>query len=104
MSITADLSTAADFLLGTAARRSVAHIDILSRRTIREKLLTVFDYFLDKDKRTEQTLPVSLSELADYLCCDRSAMMREIKRLNDVGIISSRGNKITLKTRLNDVV
>ncbi|MBQ8965417.1 Crp/Fnr family transcriptional regulator [Ruminococcus sp.] len=93
-----------DFLLGTAARRSVAHIDILSRRTIREKLLTVFDYFLDKDKRTEQTLPVSLSELADYLCCDRSAMMREIKRLNDAGIISSRGNKITLKTKLNDVV
>ena len=85
-----------DYLLGTAARRSVAHIDILSRRTIREKLMTAFEYFLDTDKRTEQTLPLSLSELADYLCCDRSAMMREIRRLNNEGIISSHGSCVTL--------
>lgn len=88
-----------DFILGTAARRSVAHIDILSRRTIREKLLTAFDYLLDSGRSVQQTLPVSLSELADYLCCDRSAMMRELKRLNEDGIIESRSNKITLKAR-----
>lgn len=88
-----------DFLLGTAARRSVAHIDILSRRTIREKLLTAFDYLLDPNSRISQTLPVSLSELADYICCDRSAMMREIKRLNNEGVIESHGSKLTLKKR-----
>ncbi len=85
-----------DYLLGTAARRSVAHIDILSRRTIREKLLTAFDYLLDPDDSSEQVLPLSLSELADYLCCDRSAMMRELKKLNTEGMIVSHGNKITV--------
>jgi len=85
-----------DYLLGTAARRSVAHIDILSRRSIREKLMTAFGYLLDRDNNSEQTLPLSLSELADYLCCDRSAMMRELKKLNSEGLIRSHGNKITI--------
>ena len=92
-----------DSLLGEAARRSVAHIDILSRRTIREKLLVALDYFLDANKAAQQTLPISLSELADYLCCDRSAMMREIRRLNDEGLIFSHGNKFTLLCRLAEV-
>ncbi|MBQ1432718.1 MAG: Crp/Fnr family transcriptional regulator [Ruminococcus sp.] len=89
-------SSLIDELLGSAARRSIAHIGILSRRTIREKLLMALDYFLDTAQKTEQKLPVSLSELADYICCDRSAMMRELKRLNDDKTIISRGNRITV--------
>ncbi|SFB76171.1 Crp/Fnr family transcriptional regulator [Ruminococcus albus] len=85
-----------DSIIGGAARRYAAHIDILSRRTIREKLIAAFRFLLDTQKYTQQKLPVSLSELADYLCCDRSAMMREIKRLNDDGTLQSHGSRITL--------
>ncbi|WP_295152595.1 Crp/Fnr family transcriptional regulator [uncultured Ruminococcus sp.] len=92
-----------DMLMGQAARRSIAHIDILTRRTIREKLLTAMGYFLDIRRRTVQSLPLSLSELADYLGCDRSAMMREIKRLNDEGVLHSAGRKITLLTDLREL-
>lgn len=84
-----------DCIIGGAARRYAVHIDILSRRTIREKLISAFCFFLDTQICTQQKLPVSLSELADYLCCDRSAMMREIKRLNDDGVLSSQGSRIT---------
>ena len=92
-----------DLLLGSAARRSMAHTDILSRRSIREKLLNAFEYFLEGKHKEEHRLPISLSELADYLGCDRSAMMREIKRLNDDGLIHSSGNKIALLTEKNDI-
>ena len=33
------------------------------------------------------TLPFSLTDLADYLSIDRSAMMRELKNLKNEGII-----------------
>ena len=42
-------------------------------------------------------LPFSLTDLADYLSVDRSAMMRELKLLRDEGFIEKNGNKITLK-------
>ena len=42
------------------------------------------------------TLNDSLTNLADYLGIDRSAMMREIRSLKEDGIIKKSGNKITL--------
>ena len=44
----------------------------------------------------EFTLPFSLSALADYISTDRSAMMRELKRLREDGIVDSKGRTITL--------
>ena len=41
-------------------------------------------------------IPVSLSDLADYLSVDRSAMMREIKKMKNENIIIAKGCKITL--------
>ena len=42
------------------------------------------------------TLPFSLTDLADYLSIDRSAMMREMKLLKEEGFIKKTGNKFTL--------
>ena len=42
------------------------------------------------------TLPMPFSDLADYLAVDRSAMMRELKKLNDEKIIKTTIRKITL--------
>ena len=41
-------------------------------------------------------LPLSLTDLADYLSVDRSAMMREIKSMNDEGMISSKGRDVVI--------
>jgi len=71
-------------------------IEVLSKRTIREKLLTYFTILSSKNFTKNIILPVSLTSLADYLSVDRSAMMREIKSLIDEGIISKNGNKIKL--------
>ncbi len=72
------------------------HIDVLSKRTIREKLLSYFEIQARDNSSFSFSLPMSLSALADYLSVDRSAMQREIKRLNDEGLIVSKGKKITV--------
>ena len=76
--------------------RQTQHIEILTRRSIREKLLAYFKVQEIKAGSFEFVLPMSLSALSDYLSVDRSAMQREIKKLNEEGIIKSKGKKVTL--------
>lgn len=71
-------------------------IEILSKRSIREKLLSYFNILSSKSFSKNITLPFSFTNLADYLSVDRSAMMREIRNLMDEGFISKQGNKIKL--------
>ncbi len=71
-------------------------IEILSKRTIREKLLTYFNIIATKNINKSFSLPFSLTDLADYLSVDRSAMMREIGYLRNDNIIEKNGNRITL--------
>lgn len=71
-------------------------VDVLSRRSIREKLLCYFRQLAGKAGGESFTLPFSLSMLADYIATDRSAMMRELKRLREEGTVESDGRKFTL--------
>ena len=71
-------------------------IEILSKRTIRDKLLTYFSILSSKSFNKNITLPMSLTSLADYLSVDRSAMTRELKYLVDEGFISRNGSNIKL--------
>ncbi len=71
-------------------------IEILSKRSIREKLLSYFNILSNKSFSKNIILPFTLTNLADYLSVDRSAMMREIKNLTDEGFISKTGNRIKL--------
>lgn len=60
-------------------------IEILSKRTIREKLLV----FLEMQRGTANkfTIPYNREELAHFLSVDRSAMSRELCRMRDEGLI-----------------
>ena len=83
-------------LLMLTLQKSQIHIDVLSQRTTRQKLITYFDYLSIHNESNTFHLPLSLSDLADYLSVDRSAMMREIKKMKSEEIITSDSNKITL--------
>lgn len=74
----------------------MAHIYFLSGRTVRQKLLQYFGFLSEKADSKTVELPVTLSALADYLFIDRSAMMREISKMNKEGLIASKGRQITL--------
>lgn len=72
-------------------------ISILSNRTTREKILSYLQTEAKGNKKV--TINYSLQELADYLCVDRSAMMREIKKLIDEKKIKKEGRTFTIYKR-----
>ena len=71
-------------------------IEVLTQRTIRDKLLKYFEISIRNKISKSFTLPFSFTDLADYLSIDRSAMTREIKHLKDEGFILINNKKITL--------
>ena len=71
-------------------------IELLSKKNIRDKLLSYFDILSSKKLSKSFNLPFSLTDLADYLNVDRSAMMRELSHLKAEGFIEKKGRKITL--------
>ena len=71
-------------------------LEILSKRTIKEKLLSYFSNLAKKRGKKTFNIPITYIELADYLSIDRSAMMREIKKLKDEKKINTDGRKITI--------
>ena len=83
-------------LLSKKAQALSERVDVLSRRSIREKLLCYFRQLAEKSGGDTFTLPFSFSVLADYIATDRSAMMRELRHLKEQGLILADGRKITL--------
>ena len=71
-------------------------LEVLSQRTIRDKLLCYFSLLSAQNQSQVFTLPFSYSSLADYLSVDRSAMMRELKKMKDEGILKTDKHEITL--------
>ena len=75
-------------------------VEVLSRRSFREKLQCYFRLCrLEAGADTFQ-LPFTLSALADYISTDRSAMMRELKKMRSEGLVSIEGRQVTLREPL----
>ena len=71
-------------------------VEVLSRRSIREKLLRYFQLQAAKGHGPSFQLPFSLSALADYISADRSAMMRELKKMREEMLVTITGRQVTL--------
>ena len=84
-------------LMANKAQALSCRVDVLSRRSLREKLMCYFRQLSWQEGSDTFTLPFSLSTLADYIATDRSAMMRELKRLRDEGAVRSVGRQFTLR-------
>ena len=71
-------------------------IEVLACRSIREKLLCFFEQLADEHGSRTFPLPFSLSMLADYISADRSAMMRELKKLKEEGVVQTENRRVTI--------
>ena len=71
-------------------------IRILTKKSIRDKLLAFFENEYKKSRSKFIYLPNNFKDLADYLSINRSAMFRELKYLKDEKFIKIDGKKITL--------
>ena len=70
-------------------------IEILSKRTTRDKLLTFFD--TQRGMAKKFTIPYNREELAHYLCVDRSAMSNELCKMRDEGLIEFHKNTFEIR-------
>ncbi|CDE22263.1 putative uncharacterized protein [Acidiphilium sp. CAG:727] len=59
--------------------------EITGNRATRDKLLCYFKFLCRKNGGGKTKLDMKLTDLADYICVDRSAMMRELRKLKDEG-------------------
>ena len=68
-------------LISTKINEKNERIEILTEKTIRNKLLKYFQIITKRNGSRTIYLPFTYTELAEYLSVDRSALMREIKNL-----------------------
>ena len=78
--------------LNTRNRR----IELLTKKTTRDKILVYLRQEAQKAGAKKFKIPMSFTELANYLSVDRSAMSREIKYLKEEGFIETNGRKISI--------
>jgi CRP-like cAMP-binding protein len=76
------------------AQNTALHLNILSQRSIRNKLTEYFHYIYKEQNKNPFKIPFSLSMLSEYLCVDRASMMREIRKMNIEKLITSNGRLI----------
>ena len=57
--------------------------------------MAYFEYLSDKAGSPRFETTMSLSQLASYLCVDRTGMMRELKNMCAAGLIRRDGREIT---------
>lgn len=87
-------------LLRAVARKSLLlnqKVEILSKRTIRERLLCYFD--MHRGMARKFTIPYNREEMARYLCVDRSAMSNEIGKMQKEGLIRFSRNDFEILDR-----
>ena len=83
-------------IIHTKIRDKIDRINILTQKTIRDKLLEYFKAEYMKTRSKNIYLQISLKELADYFSINRSAMFRELRYLKDENFIKIDGRRITL--------
>lgn len=83
-------------LLATRALTMNDRIQILSKLTIREKLVAFFTESVRKYKSYSFILPLDRCDMAIYLGCDRSALSRELSKMSREGLISFNGKNFTV--------
>lgn len=74
-------------LISERALNLSRRVEVLSQRTIREKLICYFMQLAAQTRTSTFHLPFTMVDLADYLSIDRSAMTRELKRMKEEQLI-----------------
>ncbi len=85
-------------MIALQSRQQVQRIYVLSRTTIRKKIMAYLEGLSEEQQSLKIRLPLSYTDLAGYLSVDRSAMTRELKSLEKEGILEKDGRNICLKT------
>lgn len=68
-------------------------VQILSKKTIREKVIAYISQIAEHEKKNKIIIPLNRQDMANYLGVERSALSRELSKMQADGIISFKGNQ-----------
>ncbi len=71
-------------------------LEILSKKNIREKIMTFLTYESEKYSSNKVKIPFSKSKFAEYLGVNRSSLMRELSNMKNDGIIELDNKTFTI--------
>jgi CRP-like cAMP-binding protein len=74
-------------IIANKNRDLMRKVEVVSKRTIREKLLAYLSIQAQNQNSRYLQIPLGRVELAEYLCVDRSALTRELSKMQDEGLI-----------------
>lgn len=84
-------------LIGKKNIQLMEKIEVTSRSSLREKILAYLSLQAQKQKSKYIELGLSRTDMAQFLCTNRSAMTRELSQLKEEGIIDFDRNTFILK-------
>ena len=68
-------------------RELMRKVDVVSRKTLREKILAYLSHQSQRAGDRYFSIPLSRQDLAQYLCADRTAVSRELASMKEDGLI-----------------
>lgn len=74
-------------IIANKNRDLMRKVEVVSKRTIREKLLAYLSIQAQAHDSHYFEIPLGRVELAEYLCVDRSALTRELAKMKEDGLI-----------------
>ena len=74
-------------IIANKNRDLMRKVEVVSKRTIREKLLAYLSIQAQIQESRYLQIPLGRVELAEYLCVDRSALPRELVKMKEDGLI-----------------
>lgn len=76
--------------------RSNERIQILSKKTIKEKVMLYLHHYCEKFEKNSVSIPFSRQDFANYLGVERSALSRELSNMQKSGLIKIEKDTIYL--------
>lgn len=79
-------------LIAGENQRKMSKIEILSRKGLRDRILTFLAIQRSFEGRDEFTIPFNREEMAEFLCVNRSALSHELRLMEKENLIYCRKN------------
>lgn len=83
-------------MIAAKNRSLMEKIDVISKKTLREKILTYLSLQAQEQGANYFEIPLGRTELAAFLCADRSALTRELASMKEDGILDYEKNTFRL--------
>lgn len=86
-------------LMASKSKLLIEKIEIISKKSLRERILTYLLILAEKQKSKRVISNLNHREMAEFLCVNRSSMIRELGRMKEEGIIDFNKNQYVILNR-----